>query len=183
MKYRIKNTKTTLLIISIYQIIGGLFGLGAIAWILLRTSTINGVLLLIFFIAVGLYSFSIKSGCVLLRKDYKRGLIFSIINQFIQIISIAIGGFKYSYYSGGMIDIGFNFTDGFKFNFDFGLISKFNFAINVDEKDYFLYVNILAIFLLKVLFDLYRELKVNDWQVIDSDLVMSNIEIKENTTA
>lgn len=182
MEYRIKNTSLTLLILSIYQITGGIIGFGTIAWLLLRTSTINGALLLIFLFTVGLYFFSIKAGCVLLRKDYKRGLLFSIANQILQIVSIGLGGNKFEYFSGGMLNVGFNFTEGFKFNLNFGLISKFNFAINVDEKEYFLYINILAIFLLIVFLDLYKELKTSKWTVIGLKDIEDKNEI-ENTTA
>ena len=72
MKYRIKSTKTTILIIGIYQIIGGFAGLGVTAYLALNTGTINGAIFLIFAIAIGLYLFSIKSGTVLYSSKGRR---------------------------------------------------------------------------------------------------------------
>jgi len=158
MKYRLKNTKITVLVIAIYQIIGGVAGIGLIAWLLLKTQTINGALLLIFLTAVGLYLLSIKAGMYLLEKNYKKGLIYSIIIQAFQVVAIGLGSHKYDFYSGSKANIGVNFTDGFNLKFDFGLTSQFNFAINSSDKEYFLYINIVAIFLIYVLSDLYNEI-------------------------
>lgn len=161
MKYRLKNTKITVLAIAIYQIIGGLTGIGLIAWLLLRTQAINGALLLIFLTAVGLYLLSIKAGMYLLEKDYKKGLIYSIIIQTFQVVAIGLGSHKFDFYSGSKANIGFNFTDGFNLKLDFGLTSQINFAINSSDKEYFLYINIIAIFLIYVLSDLYNEIALN----------------------
>lgn len=181
MKYRIKNTKTTILILGIYQIFGGLIGLGVTAYLALGTGTINGAMLLIFTIATGLYLFSIKSGTVLIRKDYKRGLIYSMVNQIIQILSIGVGGYKFDYSSGAKGKIGINFTNGFNFNFDIGITSEFNMSINVDNTEYFLYINILAIFILKVLNDIYKE-KFSTKSIENKDNFYNSNEESENTT-
>ena len=179
MKYRIKNTKTTLLILGIYQIFGGLAGLFVTAYLALKTGTINGAIFLIFSIAIGLYLFSIKSGTVLIRKDYKRGLIYSMINQAIQIFSIGIGSYIFDYSSGAKGMIGLNFTNGFKFKLDAGLTSEFNMAINTDNLEYFIYVNLLAIFLLVVLNDIYKEKFCN--KLNEKENILN--EGAENTTA
>ena len=157
MKLRIKTTKTTLLIFGIYQILGALAGFGIVAWLLQQTGTINGIALLIFLIAIGLYALSMKAGSVLLRKDYKRGIILSMINQLFQIVAIAVGGYKFDFSSGARLNTGFNFTDGFLAKFDFGLSSAFNISWNSGQ-EFFIYINILAIFLLYVLVDIYEEL-------------------------
>ena len=128
MKLRIKSTNTTILILGIYQIVGALLGFYVIASLLLRTDKINGVLLLIYFIAIGLYSLSMKAGSLLIRKEYKRGLILSMVNQIFQIVSVAVGGYKYSLFSGGKLAAGFDFTDGFNMKLDFALTSKFSLA-------------------------------------------------------
>lgn len=157
MKLRIKSTKTTLLIFAIYQILGALAGFYVVAWLLQQTGAINGITLLIFLIAIGLYSLSIKAGSVLLRKDYKRGIILSMINQLFQIVAIAFGGYKFDFSSGAKLNTGFNFTDGFLAKFDIALSSEFNLSWNSGQ-EFFIYINILAIFLLYVLVDIYDEL-------------------------
>jgi hypothetical protein len=158
MKYRIKNTWTTVLVIAFYQILGGVTGLGLTVWLLLKTQTINGAMLLIFLTAIGLYSFSINSGITLIQKDYRKGLIFSIVNQIIQVVAIGSGNYSFQYFSGSKAAFGFDFTNGFTTKFQFGLLSEFNFGINQSDKEYFLYINIMAIVLLYILFDLYKEI-------------------------
>jgi len=158
MKYRIKNTKITIIILAIYQILGGLAGLWITSWLLLNTQNISGGALLIFITAIFLYYFSIKCGSILLRYEYKRGLIYSMIHQALQIIGIGFGGYAYTYSSGGKLIFGPDFTNGINFRFDFALASQFNFSINIADKVYFLYVNILALFLLYLFWDLYKEI-------------------------
>ncbi len=157
MKLRIKSTKTTILILGVYQLFGALLGFYIIAWLLLRTQEISGGALLIFFIAIGLYSLSMKAGSVLIRKEYKRGLILSMINQIFQVFAIALGGYKYDFFSGAKFAAGFNFTDGFLMKLDFGLTSEFNLSWKSGE-EYFMYINLLAIFLIYVIIDIYDEL-------------------------
>ena len=157
MKLRIKSTEKTILILGIYQIIGSILGFFLIAKLLLRTGDINGAILLIYFIAVGLYSLSMKAGSVLIRKDYKRGLILSIINQFFQVVAIAFGGYQFNYFSGAKLAAGFNFSNGFLMSIDFGIKSEFNLSWN-SGSEYYLFINVFAIFLIIVIFDIYEEI-------------------------
>ncbi len=169
MKLRIKSTNTTILIFGIYQVVGALLGFYVIASLLLRTNEINGALLLIYIIAIGLYSLSMKAGSLLIRQEYKRGLILSMVNQIFQIVSVAIGGYVYSYFSGGKLAAGFDFTDGFKMKLDFALTSKFSLAWNSGE-EYYLYINLLAIFLTYVIMDIYEEIFKKDKSVSSSEI-------------
>jgi len=157
MKLRIKSTKTTILILGIYQVIGAIAGFCIIAWLLSKTQAINGPVLLIFLTATGLYYLSMKAGTALIRKDYKRGLILSMLNQIMQVLAVSVGGYKYDFFSGAKLTTGFNFTEGFLINFDFGLISQFNLSWNTADQEYYLFVNILAIFLIYLIVDIYEE--------------------------
>lgn len=157
MKLRIKSTHTTLLVLGIYQVIGAVLGYYVIASVLLHTGEINGALLLIFLIAIGLYSLSLKAGSLLIRKEYKRGLVFSLVTQILQIISIGVGGYNYSFCSGSRLAAGFNFTDGFLFKFDLALTSRFNLSWNNGEELFF-FVNLLAVFLVYIISDIYDEM-------------------------
>jgi hypothetical protein len=179
MNLRIKSTKTTVFILGIYQIIGAILGFYLIAWLLLQTQEINGILLLIYFIAIGLYGLSFKAGTVLVRKDYRRGLILSMINQFFQVIAIGFGGYKFDFFSGAKFITGLNFTNGFLIKFDFGLTSQFNMSWN-SGREYFIYINLLAIFLIYVIMDIYEELfkKTKKLETIELNL---NNKVESNT--
>ena len=62
MKLRIKNTEITTKIISWIQIIGGIYGIGLISWLMLqKNDSINGAILFIFLL--GLQSFYIFNLC------------------------------------------------------------------------------------------------------------------------
>jgi len=88
MKLRIKNTSITLKIIGWLQIIGGILGLGVMAYIMYQTGTITGIVLLLLLIGIGLFSFSIYSGQLIITELHKsRGIIYSIINQFLQLFN------------------------------------------------------------------------------------------------
>lgn len=55
MRLRIKSTKLTLQIISGLQIVGGITGLGLVAYLMLQTGPINGAILLIFLMGLALF--------------------------------------------------------------------------------------------------------------------------------
>lgn len=162
MKLRIKNTQTTIVIIALYQILGGILGIGITAWLMINTGEINGSILLILILALVLYYFSLKTGIILLKKDLKYGVILSIILQFLQVIAIGVGGYEYKFCSGGSSFIGLDFTDGFNFKLDFGITSEFNFSFLLEDKVYYMYINLLAILLLVLLFDILKEIKGNN---------------------
>lgn len=130
MKFRIKSTKTTLRVIAIYQIIGGIIGFGMMAWLLLRTNEITGPILFIFCLAFVLFGFSIQARNLLLQvSKLKIGLIFSILLQFLQVIAIGLGNYAYEFTSGARAVIGLDF--GGEFQFDLGaVLSTFLLSIN-----------------------------------------------------
>ena len=143
MKYRIKNTKTTIKVIGIYQIIGGFIGIGMMGLLMLRTNTINGPLLFIILLALFLFGFSIQSGNLLLQESkLKKGLIFSSILQGLQILSVGMGKYSFEFYSGAKGTIGFDFSEELKFVFGAAL-SSFKFTIKSGGSDYFIKINIL----------------------------------------
>ncbi len=157
MKLRIKNTTLTLQAISWLQIVGGITGLGLLAYLMLQTGTINGSILLIFLIGIGLFSYSIYSGNRLLSDEKKEnGIILSIINQVLQIVQWSILGYGLSYSSGVELTIGLkNMT----LNFNFSVInSTFKMAINSDN-EFFIKINLIAVLVIFALADIKKELK------------------------
>lgn len=159
MTLRIKNTGLTIKIISWLQIVGGITGLGLVAYLLLQTGTINGPLLLIFLIGLGLFSYSIYSGKRLLTDDNKRtGILLSIINQALQIIQWSMFGYALTYSSGAELTIGLQGTT-FKFNFA-AFISSFQISIKSDP-EFLFEINVIAILVIYVLVDILNELTDN----------------------
>ncbi len=181
MKFRIKSAETTILIVAIYQILGGIWGFGLIAWLLLQTQELNGPILLIYLISIALYCLSANAGLVLLRKDYKRGLILSFINQAFQVVAIAIGGYKFDFISGAKLAGGFNFTNGFFMNLNFALTSEFNMSWN-SGSTFYLYINFLAVFLIYVIADLYDDFakKKTNAEEINQLVINDDVNVEED---
>ncbi|GET31571.1 hypothetical protein PbJCM13498_04340 [Prolixibacter bellariivorans] len=168
MKPRIKNTHFTLTIIGWLQVVGGIAGLGLMAYLMLKTGTINGAILLMFLLGLGLYGFSIYSGKRLLTDgDKKTGIILSIINQVPQIIQWSLLGYALTYASGFQLAIGMANT-GLSFGFS---ISSFKMAIN-SGGDFLFRVNFTAIVVIGVLANILAELKQEN--VEESPLVTSD---------
>lgn len=156
MQMRIKNTAITTMILSWIQIIGGIYGLGLIVWLLLKTETINGPILLIFLTGLSLFIFSIVTGRYLLSKsNLKLGLILSLINFCLQLFEFKINGYGFAYCSGINLMIGAE--NGFKVGF--GLInSTFSMFLNTDDADFVFKINIVAVFLIWLIADIYDEI-------------------------
>ena len=156
MQMRIKNTAITTKIISWIQIIGGIYGLGLIAWLLLKTQTITGPILLIFLTGLSLFIFSIISGRYLLSKsNLKLGLILTLINFCLQLVDFKIHGYGFTYCAGINLMIGVE--NGFKIGF--GLINSiFNMSINTDDTNFVLKLNIASVFIIWLLADIYDEI-------------------------
>ncbi len=155
----LKNSRKTINILGTYQIVGGLAGLGIVGWLLLRMGQISGPLFLIFSTAILFYIFSISAGIKLIeRKPTKFSLLFSIVNQTIQILGFSIGGFKYEYYSGLEATVGFVYDKEFKLNWGLG-VSEFNFELFGSSNEFAVSINLLAIVIISQLIILYQGLE------------------------
>ena len=144
--------------LAYYQIAGGIFGIGALIFALAQAGAITGLLLLLYILAFGLYSFSIFCGQQLLKGNLIKGLKISTINQVIQTIQFAVFGISFQYISG------FGFTTGFDITADFKFVSTFSlseFICNVNyEKDLAIVgINIVAIIVLYFIENLKRKIK------------------------
>ena len=165
MKLRIKSTALTLKIISWIQIIGGIVGFGLMASLILKTGTINGALLLIFIVGIGLFWYSIYSGKRLLTDEKKcTAIILSIINQAIQIFQWSMFSYGFSYCSGAELTLG---VQGESLELTFAAsVSTFNMAINSDNET-FLKINFIAILLIFTLFGILNELRKKRKEIIN----------------
>ncbi|WP_162428429.1 hypothetical protein [Pontibacter pudoricolor] len=157
MNLRIKNSQITLKVIGWIQIIGGILGFWVMSKIMLYTETVSGGILLVILVGLGLFSFSIYAGRHLLsEKEVTYGIILSIINQALQTVHFSMFGNGLSYSSGLVSLIGIE--NGFKFNFAI-FSSVFNMSYLLESYDFMLKINLVAIFLILILVDIWRERK------------------------
>jgi hypothetical protein len=172
MRLRIKSTTLTLQIISWLQIAGGVTGLGLMAYLMLRTETINGAILLILLIGLGLFSYSIHAGKRLLTDEEKgTGIVLSIINQVVQLFQWSMFGYGLSYSSGAEITLG---IEGLTFKFNFAaVVSTFKMAINSDD-GFFIKVNLIAILVIFVLADILKELKEKKEEEVEGQEIQTD---------
>jgi len=149
MQLRQKNIDLIFKVIGWFQIIGGITGLVLIGNLLLTTGTLNGPLLLIYLIGIGLFMFSLYAGKTLINPISRPdGLIFSFINQTLQLFQWSLFGYGLTYSSGALISVGFK---NFSVSFDFSIfISSFEMYINSSHEFYFK-INLIAVFLIILL--------------------------------
>ena len=182
MRLRIKSTLLTIKIIAWFQIIGGILGLGAVAYLMLNTGEINGALLLIFILGLSLFIFCIYAGRQLLILDKPTfGLIMSIINQGLQLFQWKILGWGMLYAAGTQLSVGLESkvdesSRGLLINFNFkSIYSEFEFAI-MSGDNFRLRMNLVALIILIVLVDILKEIKRGQEVPTDSLADKSSIE-------
>ena len=79
MRNNLRATQPKIRALAIYQTAGGIIGLGVTIYLIATTSTVTGLFLLIFLLALGLFSYSIYCGVTLIKTPVK-GLKLSKIN-------------------------------------------------------------------------------------------------------
>jgi|GEM_PF-592700 len=129
-----------------YQIAGGIFGIVMLIYTLAQTGVIDGITLLLIATATLLYGFSIYCGRLLTRDEIRNGLCMSKINQVLQIVQFAVGGYAYLYVSGTSAVIKIDLSSGTDVGFDIAL-SNLNLTIHKKEELIVLGINVLAIYL------------------------------------
>ncbi|WP_345331280.1 hypothetical protein [Mucilaginibacter defluvii] len=150
-----KKYNLILKIISWLQIVGGITGLLMLAYLLSGTGAINGPILLIFTTGLSLFIFSIVSGAKLLHGA-KYGVLFTIINQILQLVHWKMLGYGFAYSSGVQLALGFN-EGSLKFNL--GLIQS-NFSMAIKSNEGFTFqLNIAALIVLVLVIECVRRQK------------------------
>lgn len=152
----LRNIQPKLKALGIYQIIGGIIGIGLTLG-LLNLSAASILLFLIVLLALALYSYSIYCGMLLLQKR-KDGLLHSKINQLLQVASIAVLGYAYQYTSGVFLSIGIDLTESFNLRFNAG-ISSWQININTDNPALIVNLNLLAVFLITAIDKFRKKIK------------------------
>ncbi len=147
MENNFKELKPKIKALGIYQVAGGIIGLGLTLWSMAGyINNIEYLLFILFSIALGLYIYSVYCG-ILLLKNSKAGLKHSLINQGLQMVSFSFFGFAFQYIAGVYFTIGIDLTDGFYAKFKTGF-SSWQIIVNNDEQLLFVNVNLVAIFLI-----------------------------------
>ncbi|WPO77179.1 hypothetical protein [Flavobacterium sp. KACC 22761] len=152
-----QKTEKNIKILGIYQIIGGILGTALTLYFSGKAGILNFPILKMTIVFLSFYSFSIYCGILLVKKNYVRGLNLSIINQILQIISFSVLGFTFAYTSGMFISFGLNLTTDTLLTYNMGL-TTFNFKWNADPEYAAVSINIIALILLNVSFNLKEKI-------------------------
>lgn len=147
--------------LGIYQIAGGIIGLGLSIRLISQLQDISLLLLLILLIGVFLYFFSIYCGIQILQKK-DIGLKYSLANQYLQLVTFTVFGFTFQYFSGVFVAIGYDFTESFLLTFNAG-VSSWKISINTDEEMLLFSFNFVAFYLIIFINKLRKE--INDKKV------------------
>ncbi len=132
--------------LALYQIFGGILGIGLALRFIPQLQGLNTFSFFLIFLAALFYVFSVITGFILLRHQ-KRGLKLSLINQALQVVSLAVGGFAYNYVAGFKVGLGIDFIPVWQFKLNFSL-SSFQFILNEGTDKAHIGINFLALVLL-----------------------------------
>lgn len=138
-----KNFQTIIKSLAIYQIAGGVVGIGLALRFISKLGELAGIDYLLIGLTALFYSFSIVAGFVLL-KSIKRGLKLSLLNQAMQVVQLVVVDFAFHYVAGVKIGLGFLFAPIWQFKLNFSL-SSFEFALNTESNSTYLGINVLAL--------------------------------------
>ena len=163
-----QKTESRIKIIGIYQIIGGLIGLVGTLSLLAKFGVSNGTTFKMFLLFLSLYSFSIFCGFLLLKKQYEKGLNYSILNQLIQVLSFTLLGFAFKFYSGIFLCVGLNLTTDTIFTYNIG-ITTWNFKLNSESGITEFSINLIALVLISVIFNLKEKVENKKSELINNN--------------
>lgn len=160
MEKRIPDIQPGIIFLEIYQVAGGIIGALLTISLLKNLITATGVTMLILFLAIALYAYSIFCG-VLLFWNKKKGLAHSRINQLLQVFSFAMVGYAFQYVSGLFFTLGLDLTKSVELKFNFGL-SSWQININSDSPDLLINFNLIAVLLAVIVEKLIRRIKLKE---------------------
>jgi hypothetical protein len=158
MSKRLSDIQPKLKALSIYQIIGGVIGIVATIHLIVTITQVNGLLLLIFLFAIGLFSYSIFCGVTLLKAPVK-GLRLSKVNQLLQAAHFNLFGYAFQYVSGIHFSPGLDLTDSFNFKLNLSL-STWQISLNTREADVIISLNLVALFLIVFIDKAIQQFKI-----------------------
>ena len=128
--------------LAIYQIFGGLLGLFFIGRSILELGLINLWPSVYLMVGVSLYIYSIYCGIILLQRKVN-SLEYSLVNQYMQLLSVAGGSVIFQFVAGFSMRLIFYFDEGFATRIHFSL-SYINFGFSVDNNSHEAGINLVA---------------------------------------
>ena len=149
--------KSDFLKLGWYQIIGGAMGLVLIIALALATLKFSALNILIIILMLAFFIYSILCGILCLRSK-PGATAHSLINQFLQLISLTVAGFSFKYVAGAYLTLGLDLSKSFEIAFGFG-ISGFNFEINEQLNDTVINLNLVALGLIYWIDKLRKKIK------------------------
>ena len=135
-------------IIAIYQILGGLIGLGFSLEGYFHLDAPLFLEICFYLISSLLYSYSVLCG-LLIFKNVNLSLKCSLINQYLQLLSFAFAGYAYKYTAGIYVSIGLD-TTLLKPLFNYGF-SAWYFIWNTNNQLTYIDFNLFAFFIIFLL--------------------------------
>lgn len=136
------SPKEITIALGIYQIAGGIIGLFLILKFISTFVRVMDSVILILFITICLYCFSILCGIFLLTKkdiNFK----YSFINQYLQLIGFSVLGYSFSYASGIYLSIGIYQENAIDFKFLLGISTSY-ISFNINSNVISVYLNLVA---------------------------------------
>jgi hypothetical protein len=149
--------KSDIFNLGLYQIIGGAIGVVVILISLVDPIQFSGLIILVYAFMFSFFAYSIFCG-TLCVKSGEMALRYSLINQFLQLLSFAFFGFSFSYFAGIYMIIGLDLSKSIEINLGFG-ISKFNVNINGDAERTEINLNLVALALIYWIEKLKKKIK------------------------
>jgi len=142
----IKKVESALIGIGWYQIIGGSIGVILILYLFATEAEIENVAIAIYAISALFFLYSIICGVLCLNKK-NSAFAYSLVNQLLQLIGFAFGGFAFIYIAGLYMSIGIDLSNSIDLNFSAG-VSKFEFNINREQGRVEVSVNLISLWVI-----------------------------------
>jgi hypothetical protein len=144
-------------IFGIYQIAGGIIGLVLLINLILSLGYFNVLTVIAGIAGVFAFTYSIIAGALLI-KIRERGLLYSIVNQCLQLVGFILFGCYYKYGSGFQAFIGIRWGESFIFSFNYG-ISTWNFYLFGKFRHDYVEINLVAACVLGALYKIKKDIK------------------------
>jgi hypothetical protein len=128
--------------LAIYQILGGLLGLFYVGTAISEIGLMNVSLNAYLIAGISLYIYSIYCGIILLQRRVN-SLEYSLVNQYLQLLSVAGSSIIFQFVAGFSMRIIFYLDGGFTTGINFSL-SSVNLGFNLDNSSHGVGVNLVA---------------------------------------
>lgn len=143
-------------LIGIYQIIGGVIGLGIMIWLFTMVLPVSFMVATILIISLLSFLFSIACGLGLVfKKSWAKDL--SLVLQLVQIINFSLFGYSFKFISGLGILLNFDFTHSTQVKLE-ASEPWFSFTNLSDPNEMIISVNLAAILMAFFILDLKRKI-------------------------